>query len=131
MVRLVAVACAVALMGCAASGCATTESVNGPAGLVSLAPAPMPGAGPVGVSTGRSGLEGQQLDAALSRYGFWSERVTTEGTPTYIWRRSLMADERAYFCELRVETAFRQTISRSVVQGFPDACRLFAQRTRG
>jgi hypothetical protein len=125
MIRFLAIACAVALSGCA--------SAAGSAGRDSIVDGHLAaGQGPIGVATARSGLEGKQLDAALGRYGSWSERLTMEGRPTYIWRRSLVADKQAYFCELRVETAFRQTISRSVMQGYPDACRLFAEgRARG
>ncbi|MCR5879477.1 hypothetical protein [Phenylobacterium sp. J367] len=120
MVRLMAAACALALGACATAG-----------GRVSIADGAVAG-GPVGVATARSGLDGQQLDAALGRYGSWNERLTLEGTPTYIWRRAVVADTGAAYCELRVETAFRQTISRSVFQGAPQACRLFTpSRARG
>ena len=77
---------------------------------------------------GPSRLTGQELDAAVALYGGWVEQVELQGRPLYIWRRSLVRDGQAQFCELRVELGFRQTISRAYLQGFPEACRLFAVR---
>lgn len=100
MVRGLAVACAIALTGCASTGAATATN----------------------------SLEGQQLDAALGRYGAWAEQTNLGGKPTYIWRRSYVAADQAFFCELRIETGFRQTIAHTSMQGMPDACRLFSVR---
>lgn len=100
MIRKMAIACAIVVAGCAGTGAATaTDS-----------------------------LEGQQLDAATGRYGAWAQQMNLGGKPTYIWRRSYVADNQPYYCELRIETGFRQTISRTSMQGYPDACRLFAVR---
>lgn len=80
--------------------------------------------------TGNSAIDGQPLDAAVAIYGPWEQLVVLEGVQTYIWRRHYTAESKDYYCELRVETGYRKTISRSVMQGFPDACRLFSVRYR-
>lgn len=92
-----------ALLGLVLAGCAST--VNGP-----------------------SRLAGQELDAAAALYGPWVDQTTLEGRPLYIWRRSLMANGQARYCELRVQLGFRKTIRRAFLQGMPDACALFAVR---
>lgn len=75
---------------------------------------------------GANALYGEELDAALGLYGPYAEYLMLDGKPTYVWRRNFQTADQNYFCELRVETGFRRTISRSVMQGFPDACRLFS-----
>ena len=82
-----------------------------------------PGAG------GESRLAGQDLDAAVGLYGPWSDSMVLNGRPTYVWRRQVTAEAKAYYCELHVQTGFRRTISRTTLQGFPDACRLFGARS--
>lgn len=74
------------------------------------------------------GLEGKQLDAALGRYGAWAEQIKLGETRTYIWRRSYVAANQAYYCELWVETGFRETIAHTSMQGAPGACRLFSAK---
>lgn len=78
--------------------------------------------------TGDSALSGHDLDAAVGLYGPWEDFVVLDGRPTYIWRRHYVDQKKNYYCELRVEMGFRRTISRSTMQGFPDACRLFSVR---
>lgn len=73
-------------------------------------------------------LSGKELDTALAIYGPWQQRLVLSGRPTYIWRRELIEGEEHYFCELAVETGFRQIISRSHMQGYPRACLLFDVR---
>jgi len=79
---------------------------------------------------GDSALSGQELDTAVGLYGPWQEFLVLDGKRTYVWRRHYLAEEKPYFCELRVEMGFRRTISRTFVQGYPEACRLFAVRYR-
>jgi len=80
-------------------------------------------------ANGPSRLMGQELDAATALYGPWAEEVELNGQEVYIWRRSLVRNGVAHFCELRVELGFRQTIRSAAMQGLPDACALFAVRT--
>jgi hypothetical protein len=77
---------------------------------------------------GETALSGQQLDAALGLYGPYSQFMQIDGKPTYVWRRHYTADAQDYYCELRIETGYRRTISASVMQGYPQACRLFSVR---
>ena len=80
------------------------------------------------VVNGPTRLMGENLDAATGLYGPWSEQVDLEGRPMYIWRRKLITPVGDRFCELRVRLGFRQTIAKAYLQGFPDACKLFAVR---
>jgi hypothetical protein len=84
---------------------------------------------PAAVS-GDSRLAGQDIQAAVALYGPWAEEVTLQGQRLYIWRRHFRAAGGAsdVYCELRVETGYRTTISRSQMQGFPAACNLFSIR---
>lgn len=85
----------------------------------------------LGEVSGGSALSGQELDTAVGLYGPWAEFLVLDGKRTYVWRRQYVADDRKpYFCELRVEMGFRRTISGSTLQGYPEACRLFAVRYR-
>lgn len=84
--------------------------------------------GTVGEAGGESALAGQDIGAAVGIYGPWETFAVLDGKPTYIWRRSYVAEEKTLFCELRIELGFRRAISRSSMQGFPDACRLFGVR---
>ena len=86
-------------------------------------------AGCASTVNGPSRLAGQELDAAVALYGEWSEEVTLDGEPTYIWRRTLVASGGPQVCELRVQLGFRRTISRAFMQGLPDACKLYAVRS--
>ena len=80
-------------------------------------------------ANGPSRLTGQELDAAVALYGDWVDQVELEGgRPLYIWRRSLVRGGSPRYCELRVELGFRRTIRKAYMQGFPDACKLFAVR---
>lgn len=81
-----------------------------------------------GEVTGSDALSGQPLEAAISLYGPYENFLVLDGRPTYIWRRRYEAEGKEYFCELRAEMGFRRQISRSLMQGFPDACRLFSVR---
>lgn len=73
-----------------------------------------------------SALNGRELDTALNLYGRWDQRVTLEGRPHYIWRRAVILNDNTYYCELRAEIGFRNTIQRSIVEGYPAACSLFS-----
>jgi hypothetical protein len=75
-----------------------------------------------------SGLYGQDTDAAVALYGVWDEAVTLEGRRYYIWRRSIETADGVRFCELRLEITNRNKIARRLMQGYPDACQLFAAR---
>jgi hypothetical protein len=75
-----------------------------------------------------STLYGQPTDAAVALYGRWDESVVLAGKLYYIWRRSVDTDEGPRFCELRLEITERNTIARRLMQGYPDACGLFAAR---
>lgn len=83
-------------------------------------------AGCQSIENGPSRLEGQNLDAAMALYGPWTEQTLIDGRPLYIWRRTLIAGGQPYVCELRLETGFRDAISKAYLQGVPDACKLFA-----
>jgi hypothetical protein len=100
MVRLAAALTGLAL---ALGACATTGSIG----------------------NGASKLPGQNLDAAVALYGPWTEEITPEGQPMYIWRRTLVSGEEKKVCELRVTLGFKRTIGDVIIQGQPDACRLF------
>ena len=78
------------------------------------------------VANGASKLPGQNLDAAVALYGPWTEENTPEGQPVYIWRRTLIAAGDKKVCEMRITLGFRRTIGDVVIQGQPDACKLFA-----
>lgn len=102
--------------------------------------------------TGDSALAGQPIDSALALYGPWEEYAVIDGKPIYIWRRhytsttppaeiasgtaasaataTRISGPTDYYCELRVEMGFRRLISRSLMQGYPDACRMFSVRYR-
>lgn len=85
-------------------------------------------AGCASAAGGPSHLTGQQLDAAVALYGPWADEIEFEDRPLYIWRRSFVQDGSPRYCELRIQLGFRRTIRRAYLQGFPDACRLFAVR---
>jgi hypothetical protein len=72
-----------------------------------------------------SRLAGQDLDAAIGLYGPWAQTMVLGEARTYVWRRRYVADQKAYYCELRVELGFRRQISRTSLQGVPAACQLF------
>ena len=79
---------------------------------------------------GESALSGQQLDAAVGLYGPYAEYLVLAGKPTYVWRRLYPVDALDFYCELRVETGYRRTINRSLMQGYPAACQMFSVRYR-
>jgi hypothetical protein len=83
-------------------------------------------AGCQGVINGPSRLEGQNLDAAVALYGPWTEETHIQDRPLYIWRRTLIAGGEPFVCELRLETGFRNAVTKAYLQGVPDACKLFA-----
>jgi len=70
-------------------------------------------------------LSGRELDTALNLYGRWDEKITLAERPHYVWRRAVLLNGQTYFCELRTEVAFRNTISAVTVEGYPAACSLF------
>lgn len=70
-------------------------------------------------------LSGRELDTALNLYGRWDEKVVLTERPHYVWRRAVLLNGKTYFCELRTEVAFRNTISAVAVEGYPAACALF------
>jgi len=80
------------------------------------------------IGNGASKLPGQNLDAAVALYGPWTEEITPEGQPMYIWRRTLVAGEVKKVCELRITLGFKRTIGDVIIQGQPEACRLFQIR---
>ena len=71
-------------------------------------------------------LVGKGLDMAVAIYGPWQQKLVLSGRPTYIWRRELIEADARYYCELTVETGFRQIVSSGQMQGYPRACQLFA-----
>jgi hypothetical protein len=92
-----------AALGLILAGCATAPTVDAP-----------------------TALNGHELDTALSLYGPWDQRVTLQGRPHYVWRRAVVMNGHSYFCELRAEMGFRNTIKSSIVEGYPAACGLFS-----
>lgn len=70
-------------------------------------------------------LSGRELDTALNLYGRWDERIVLAERPHYVWRRAVLLNGKTYYCELRTEVAFRNTISAVAVEGYPAACSLF------
>lgn len=86
-------------------------------------------AGCASADNGPARLTGQDLGAAVALYGDWTEQVTLDGQPTYIWRRTLLVDGEPRVCELRVQLGFHRAITRTLLQGVPDACRLYALHT--
>lgn len=84
------------------AGCATATTVDAP-----------------------TALSGRELDTALNLYGRWDERIVLAERPHYVWRRAVLLNGQTYFCELRTEVAFRNTISAVTVEGYPAACSLF------
>ena len=85
-----------------------------------------------GCSTGKAPVSsqflGQHIDAVTALYGPWAEVVTLDGRPMYIWRRNTMVADANYYCELWIETGYRQAVAKRVMQGYPDACRQFQVR---
>lgn len=79
---------------------------------------------------GESRLSGQDIQAAVNLYGPWDQRIVLGEQPVYIWRRHLRPAGATsdVYCEMRIETAYRTTVSRSSMQGYPAACQLFAIR---
>ena len=75
-----------------------------------------------------SPLYGQHLDTLAALYGPWSETLTLEGRPLYVWRRMVQVDGGEHYCEIWVETGFRKAISRRTMQGYGPACQQFALR---
>jgi hypothetical protein len=75
-------------------------------------------------------LEGQDIQSAVNLYGPWSQRVMLGDQPVYIWRRHLRpaGSDTDVYCEMRIETGYRDTVSRSQMQGYPAACNLFRIR---
>jgi hypothetical protein len=73
-------------------------------------------------------LSGKDIGAAIGIYGPWEQKLVLAGRPTYIWRRQLIEGDARYYCEMMVETGFRNTIARSYMQGFPRACQMFNVR---
>jgi hypothetical protein len=71
-------------------------------------------------------LAGHDMATATSLYGRWDQKVMLEGRPHYIWRRAVVLNGETYYCELRAETGFRDTIRSSIVEGYPAACGLFS-----
>ncbi|WP_374470873.1 hypothetical protein [Phenylobacterium sp.] len=84
------------------AGCATTSTVDAP-----------------------TALNGRELDTALNLYGRWDERIVLAGQPHYVWRRAVVLNGKTYYCELRSQLGYRNTISSVVVEGYPAACSLF------
>lgn len=82
------------------------------------------------VVSGDSNLSGKDIEAAVNLYGPWDQHVLLGAQPVYIWRRHLRPAGAAsdVYCELRIETAWRTTVSRSQMQGYPAACDLFSIR---
>src|SRR5690349_9219913 len=85
------------------AGCATTSVVDAP-----------------------TALNGKDMETALNLYGRWDQRVVLDGRPHYVWRRAVVLNSQTYYCELRAEVGFRNTIKSSIVEGYPAACGLFS-----
>ncbi len=103
--RFVGLVLAGAVLGAALAGCATEFEGERP-----------------------STLYGQPTDAAVALYGRWDESVSLGGKHYYIWRRSVETADGPRFCELRLEITSHGLIARRLMQGYPDACGLFAAR---
>jgi hypothetical protein len=71
-------------------------------------------------------LAGRDMATATSLYGRWDQKVMLEGRPHYIWRRAVVLNGETFYCELRAETGFHDSIRSSIVEGYPAACGLFA-----
>ena len=73
---------------------------------------------PAAVSGGNR-LDGQDIQAAVNLYGPWTQKVVLGAQPVYIWRRHQRPDgsETEVYCEMRIETGYRATVSRSQMQG--------------
>jgi hypothetical protein len=78
------------------------------------------------VIDGPTAVAGHGLDTAVNLYGRYDQRVVMEGRDNYIWRRAVILQGKTYYCELRSQTGFRQTIANSVLSGYPAACSLFS-----
>lgn len=96
---------ALAVLALIVAGCATAPALDAP-----------------------SALNGHELETALNLYGRWDERVVLDGRPHYVWRRAVVMNGASYYCELRAEVGFRDTIKSSIVEGYPAACGLFTVR---
>ncbi len=77
---------------------------------------------------GPSALYGQHTDAAVALYGRWDEAVNLQGRRYYIWRRQAETTDGVRVCELRLEITSKNLIARRLMQGYPEACALFAAR---
>ncbi|HEY8617238.1 hypothetical protein [Phenylobacterium sp.] len=77
-----------------------------------------------------SALTGRELDTALNLYGRWDEKILLGGRPHYVWRRGVTLNGQTYFCELRSQLGYRNTIASAVVEGYPAACSLFSVQYR-
>lgn len=93
-----------------------------------LAAAALAGCATAPVVDGSSALAGKDMATALSLYGRYDQKVMLEGRPHYIWRRAVVMNGDTYYCELRAETGFRDTIRSTIVEGYPAACSLFTVR---
>jgi hypothetical protein len=80
---------------------------------------------------GTSALTGRELDSAVSLYGPWAEVIDVDHQRIYIWRRHAVQNGTDYYCEMRVEMGFRQTIARALTRGYPVACDLFKVQFQG
>lgn len=72
-----------------------------------------------------SALNGKGLDTAVSLYGQPMGHVTEAKRGYYVWRRALVVNEKAHACELRAEIGYRNTISRTTMDGEAGVCRMF------
>lgn len=93
------------LAACAAlalAGCATTTMIDPP-----------------------SALNGKGLDTAVSLYGQPAGHVTEARRGYYVWRRAVVFNDKAHGCELRAEIGYRNTISRTTLEGEAGVCRMF------
>jgi hypothetical protein len=73
----------------------------------------------------QSAIRGKQLDEAVALYGPYDDQRLVNGHETYIWRRSILVQGHPYACELRAETAYRQMVSDTAIEGNVGACQAF------
>lgn len=91
-----------AVLGLALAACSTTTMVDPP-----------------------SALNGRGLETAVSLYGPPAGHVTEARRGYYVWRRALVFNDKPHACELRAEIGYRNTISRTTMDGDAGACRMF------
>lgn len=72
-----------------------------------------------------SALNGRALDTAVSLYGPPAGHVTEAKRGYYVWRRAVVFNDKPHACELRAEIGYRNTISRTTMDGEAGACRMF------